>query len=141
MSVTIDDKEFKEGIDKFISQQLRKSIIAGMEKACLKIEDIAKDKAPKDLGQLAGSIGSEVEDNGSEVDGFITATAEHASYVHEGTGIYAKGGNGRKTPWFYKNRDGKVIKTNGQMPQPFMQEAIDEEWNNISKIIAGACKW
>ncbi len=37
MSVTIDDKEFKEGIDKFINQHLRKSIVNGMEKACLKI--------------------------------------------------------------------------------------------------------
>ena len=36
MSVTIDDKEFKEGIDKFISQQLRKSIIAGMGKGMFK---------------------------------------------------------------------------------------------------------
>lgn len=50
---------------------------------------------------------------------------KYAVYVEYGTGIYAKNGNGRQTPWTYF--DGKNFwRTHGQKPQPYFTPAVEQ---------------
>ena len=51
-----------------------------------------------------------------------------------GTGIYAKDGKGRNTPWIYKNKDGKWIRTRGQKPNPFLDSAVTENLGEIRSL-------
>lgn len=121
----IDNGEFIRSIEEATLQVLL-DMSGKMSKACLIIERAAKQKCPKDTGELEASITSEVEMTGSAIVGTIGSNLDHAPYVHNGTGIYAKDGNGRKTPWKY-TIPGGVHKgtywTRGQKPQPFLEDA------------------
>ena len=67
------------------------------------VEAQAKVNCPVDDGQLRQSIGSEVKGN----IGAIGTNVEYAPYVHQGTGIYAVNGDGRKTRWKYQDAKGE----------------------------------
>ena len=74
-----------EGIDSLIekldnmfdSQQM----IENMGKACALVERAAKQKAPKDNGELRRSITSKVESNGSDIQGVVYTPLEYAPYI------------------------------------------------------------
>lgn len=80
---------------------------------------IPVQKAPGG-GELKTSFGGQINSEKSEV--ILGVKEQYAVYVEFGTGIYAENGNGRKTPWIYKNeKTGHVVRTNGQMPRKFMR--------------------
>lgn len=111
-----------------------------VEKACLVVETQAKQDCPVDQGILRASITSETEVTGEEIVGRIGSNLEYAPYVHNGTGIYAVNGDGRKTPWFYKVNAGKYKGghlTVGQKPQPFLEYASIFNRDKIEKILGG----
>lgn len=139
-STEIDSAEFEKDLKEYINDLLPNGIEAGVEKACLLVEADAKNDVRKDLGQLAASIRSETEKKNNEINGYVSANAEYALFYHEGTGIYAKNGNGRKTPWIYVNREGKRVRTIGQKPKPFLENAVKKNKDKISKIIEQSLK-
>lgn len=109
-----------------------------MDKACLVVESQAKQNCPVDIGILRASITSETEVTASEIVGRVGTNEEYGPYVHNGTGIYAKDGNGRKTPWGYTVRAGKhkgFCWTKGQRPQPFLENAKLEKKSAVERIL------
>lgn len=109
-----------------------------MDKACLVVESQAKQNCPVDIGILRASITSETEVTASEIVGRVGTNEEYGPYVHNGTGIYAKDGNGRKTPWGYTVRAGKhkgFHWTQGQRPQPFLEKAKLEKKSAVERIL------
>ena len=109
-----------------------------MDKACLVVESQAKQNCPVDIGILRASITSETEVTASEIVGRVGTNEEYGPYVHNGTGIYAKDGNGRKTPWGYTIRAGKhkgFHWTQGQRPQPFLENAKLEKKSTVERIL------
>lgn len=108
-------------------------------KACALVERSAKEKAPKDTGELRRSITSRVENEGGAVRGVVFTPLEYAPYVEYGTGLFAENGNGRKdVPWNYKDDKGEWHRTSGQHPQPFMRPALNENREQITRIIKEA---
>lgn len=128
--------EFK-GLDKIIAKldkmQDTSTIVSAMQDACDLVEGSAKYKAPKDTGALKRSITNRVEVIGNEVSGIVFTPLEYAPYQEYGTGLFAENGNGRKTPWVYKDDKGKYHYTHGQHPQPFLRPALKENEQNIKK--------
>lgn len=112
----------------------------GMEKALIMIEFDAKQNCPVDTGHLRASIAHKVEENESQVVGSIGSTLEYAPYVHQGTGIYAVNGDGRKdVPWKYRDKlTGEWHNSSGQKPNPFLQKAIDNNKDKIGEIFKEA---
>lgn len=114
---------------------------ANMNKACLVVERSAKQGCPVDSGALRADIQSTVKVSDAAIVGRIGNTVGYAPYVHNGTGIYAKDGNGRKTPWFVpagisgKYSTGWI--TRGQKPQPYLENARSENMGKISGILGG----
>ena len=49
--------------------------------ACALVERSAKQKAPKDTGELRRSITSKVEGNGADIQGVIYTPLEYAPYI------------------------------------------------------------
>lgn len=107
------------------------AVNAALGKACALVERSAKQKAPKDSGALRRSITSKVEN----LEGVVYTPLEYAPYVEYGTGLFAEDG-GRQTPWAYEDEEsGEWIYTRGQKPQPYMRPALDENRQEIVRII------
>lgn len=132
----------------------------GITTATLRVERSAKQKAPK--GELQQSITSKVED----FVGTVYTPLHYAPYVEYGTGIYAtgKGGGRKEVPWVYVegNVNPSKVKTihteqsareavfflreqgldahmtYGQEPQPYMRPALDENREEIVRILGEA---
>lgn len=117
-----DNNGFVKSIEN-ATMQIIQETRNNMEKACLIVERQAKQDCPVDMGTLRASISHEVDSDGKEIIGRIGSNLEYAPYVHNGTGIYAIDGNGRKTPWRFvviagKYKGGHVIV--GQRPHQFL---------------------
>ncbi len=110
-----------------------------MRKAVLVVERSAKQKAPKGTGDLSRSITSKVNVNGDQVEGIVFTPLYYAPYVEYGTGLFAEGGNGRKdVPWHYQDDEGEWHTTSGMKPQPFMRPALNENREQIKRILEDA---
>lgn len=101
---------------------LHAAVEPGLEKACLRVVADAKRNCPVDKGTLCNTIQYSIEEEGETLAGYVGSNLEYAPYVHQGTGIYAKDGNGRKqVPWvYYSEKDGKRHVTSGSKPRPFL---------------------
>lgn len=113
-------------------------LINNITKACLLVERKGKQYCPIDEGPLRAAMCHDVNVIFGEVIGRVGNTMEYAPYVHQGTGIYAKDGNGRKTPWKYKVKSGKYKGwhiTKGQRPQQFLEKAKIDSIGKIEKIL------
>jgi len=107
----------------------------GIEEACIFVEGKAAALAPVDTGMLRKSITHRIIDRVGYPVGQVGTSTEYAAYLEFGTGIYAKNGDGRKTPWAYKNDNGKVVWTHGNKPQPFLTPALNTSRSSIKRII------
>lgn len=118
----LDDLKDTEGLE------------AALGTACALVERTAKQKAPKDTGALRQSITSEVRN----LEGVVFTPLYYAPYVEYGTGLFAEQGGRTDVPWWYKDDKGEWHKTSGQHPQPFMRPALDENREQILRILKEA---
>lgn len=128
MEFSIDDREVKANMEKFISEILPEKLEQALEQSCLILEGDAKSRCPVDSGQLRQSITHQVDGTRGEVG----TNVEYAPYVEIGTGIYSSEGGGRQTPWVYQDAEGQWHRTSGGKPHPFMKPALEQ---NTSKIL------
>lgn len=139
MKVTFDligEEKVFEILDNLVDTQ---ELERAMAKAALFVEAEAKKKAPRDTGDLARSITSKVETTGGEVVGTVFTPLYYAPYVEYGTGLFAEDGGGRKdVPWHYQDDKGEWHSTSGQHPQPFMRPALDENREQVIRILKEA---
>jgi HK97 gp10 family phage protein len=110
------------------------SLETALGTACALVERSAKQKAPKDTGALRQSITSEVRN----LEGVVFTPLFYAPYVEYGTGLFAEQGGRTDVPWWYKDDKGEWHKTSGQHPQPFMRPALDENREQILRILREA---
>ena len=106
-----------------------------MGRACAMVERSAKQKAPKNTGELRNSITSKVETDGNEVIGVVFTPLEYAPYVEYGTGLFAEEGGRKDVPWHYQDDEGNWHSTSGQKPQPFMRPAFNENREDILRLL------
>ena len=140
-------------------------LVQNMELALDHVAEKAKEKVGVGTGELRAdtkSLGVEIV--GDEVHGAVGNTSDHAIYHHQGTGIYAVNGDGRKTPWVYveggsstggqkkeytweeakraaaflRSKGLKAHATRGSKPNPYLKDTIEQEQSTISKLLGGA---
>lgn len=129
-----------EGMEQLVATLTKKAQLTNLDetmgKACALVERAAKEKAPKDTGELRRSISSRVEDEGKT--GVVYTALEYAPYVEYGTGLFAENGNGRRTPWAYEDEKTKeLIFTRGQHPHPYLRPALYENAEEVLRILKG----
>lgn len=109
-----------------------------ISKSCMLVERSAKQLAPKGrTGELAQSITSEVKG----LTGEVYTPLEYAPYVEYGTGLFAENGGRSAVPWVYCDDKGDFYTTYGQHPQPYMRPALNQNREEIVRIIKeGATK-
>ena len=119
-------------LNKLSNQQMDEAL----NKACILVENQAKENCPVDTGELRMSITHYVEGQ----TGIVGTNKHYAPYVEYGTGLFARDGNGRQTPWSYQDAKGEWHSTKGQKPQPFLEPALLDQQKEIIKIFDEAIK-
>lgn len=105
-----------------------------LEKVGLQAEGYAKKLCKVNTGRLRNSINHAVKEN----DVYIGSNVEYAAYVELGTGVHYP--SGRKTPWVYKDSEGKFHRTTGTKPKPFLRPACTEHTGTYKGIIESEFK-
>ena len=128
-----------EGMDEVLDSIENLAQLEGFKqalgRACALVERDAKIKAPKGAGELRRSITSKIEDRGGELVGIVYTPLEYAPYVEYGTGLFAEEGGRQDVPWCYQDDEGEWHTTRGQHPQPFMRPALNENREQIMRIL------
>lgn len=141
MRVEWDDEMLQQAL-KDLQKNMPNEVVECMSKACAAVEAEAKARCPVDSGALRRSITFDVKQDSDDIKGIVGTTIDYAPYVHEGTGLYARAGNGRKdVPWYYySEKDGKLHRTYGNYPQPFLEEAAEVKAQEIITYFMGLIK-
>lgn len=105
-------------------------------------EGFAKILAPVDLGTLRASINvTHHATNGPGAEVRVGSMVHYAPYVEFGTGVFAEGGRGRRTPWRYFNpRWNRWVRTIGSIPRPFLRPALIGHKHEIMAAIGRTLK-
>ena len=134
-----DTRAFEQSCDE-ADKLVLDILVQNMELTLDHVAGKAKEKVGVGTGALRAdtrSLGVEIV--GDEVHGAVGNSLEHAIYHHQGTGIYAENGDGRKTPWSYDDpKTGEKIWTKGSKPNPYLKDTIEQEQSTISKLLGGA---
>lgn len=126
-----------EGIEeviKLLEERGNMDLTKPLGKACALVEAAAIQNAPKGTGELRRSITSKVDGN----RGVIYTPLEYAPYVEYGTGLFAENGGRKDVPWRYKDDEGNWHTTSGMHPQPFMRPALNQNRDEIIRILKEA---
>ena len=138
-AISAESAELEQALKDFVELRLPKACAAAMEQACLVVEADSKKNCPVSDGTLRESITHAVEEDGETVVGYIGSNIDYAPYIHQGTGIYALMGNGRKeVPWiYYDSKTGEFVSTEGIQPTPFIQDAVEANRAGILTYFGG----
>lgn len=89
----------------------------------------AAEASPVASGQLKGSWDYKVDVSAGTST--IGSPLENAIWNEYGTGEYAVNGDGRKTPWVYKDANGRWHRTTGKKPRRTLQSSFTANKNSI----------
>lgn len=95
-----------------VKRQIDNAVIPWLYEAAGELEAQVKRNTRVDTGQTKGSWSYRV--NESKLEAVVGSPMENAIWEEFGTGEFALHGDGRKTPWHYKDRKGKWHTTTGK---------------------------
>lgn len=123
MGITrIGNRKLRRAVDRW-EKDIETQISYIIQETASIIVHEAKMLVPVDEGALRDSIEMKILGKFKAV---VIVGQFYAVYVEYGTGIYAKNGNGRKTPWsYYYPKIDSWVWTEGMKPQPFWTPAIE----------------
>lgn len=136
MSKEVEIKGAESLIETINGLMDEKSMAEALQKAVALVERTAKQKAPKGNGELRRSITSRIEGE----EGIVFTVLEYAPYVEFGTGLFAEEGGRTDVPWCYQDDEGNWHTTSGMKPHPFMRPALNENREQIKRILKGGIK-
>lgn len=132
MSVKVTDYTV-EVLDAF-EEAIEAALEAVGQQAVTHAKQNLKAAGRSDTGTLRNSITHKVQMSEKAV--YVGTNVHYAIYNEMGTGIYADGGGGRKTPWRYQDAKGNWHTTRGIKPTHFLKNAAQdhaEEYRGIVK--------
>ena len=132
MAVTFEITE--DNSDKVL-EELKNSTQAALEAIGNQAVSHAKKNITQagrvDTGAMRNSMTHQVEGDTC----YVGTNNEYAIYHEFGTGVYAEGGKGRQTGWFYVDKKGEGHYTRGMKPIHFLKNAIMNNVKEYQEII------
>lgn len=127
--------------------QLHEALEAWVERVLtiwgMKVQDYAQLLVPTgtaDSTGIEGYVGGALKQSLTYITDAASKTVTvgsallYALYVELGTGIFAEKGDGRKTPWVWKDQNGKYHFTRGMAPRPFLRPAVEDHIKELQEI-------
>ena len=119
-----------------VIREVQKRLPWAVREASQIVQDSAQALAPVDDGALRTSI---VIEPINEHSAKIGPSIFYDAYLEFGTGIYAKGKSGaKKIPWVYKHPKYGWITTKGNVAQPYMRPAADNNRKKVADMLGVA---
>lgn len=97
------------------------------------VKNVITEESRVDTGAMRNSINHQVVMSENAV--YIGTNSPYAVYNEYGTGIYAEGGKGRKTPWRYVDDKGVGHWTRGMKPIHMIKNGIGNNLEELKQII------
>lgn len=133
------DVKIESNKDLFLNAS-RKQIEKALESVGIQAEgyvkDIITEAGRRDTSAMINNATYAVEMKEQAV--YLGSDVEYTVYHEVGTGIYAEGGGGRKTPWKYTDRKGEEHWTWGIKPLHMFKRAATEHDDEYRAIIEQA---
>lgn len=129
--------KFEDYSDEVI-KSMKSKIIAALHDAAGELVSQAKRNSRVDLGDLKRSWSYRVDEK--KYEAHIGSPLQNAIWEEFGTGEHAVKGNGRKTPWRYKDRSGKWHTTRGKTPNKTLGNAYLAKRKTIKAIFERCLK-
>ncbi len=107
-----------------VQNALKDAALTFLEEAAGELESQAVRNTRVDTGQTKGAWSHEIEEGAMQA--IVGNTEQNAIWEEFGTGEYAVGGNGRKTPWRYQDARGSWHTTTGKRPSRAFERARAE---------------
>lgn len=126
----MDNIIFENYTDEVI-KAIEKFGINWLEEASGELEAQVKQNTVVDTGKTKGSWQHKVDEK--KLEGYVGSNYENAIWEEYGTGIYSSNGNGRKTPWKYKDKNGWHT-TSGKKPRRALQRAFNQKESEIINL-------
>lgn len=114
-----------------VQEAIHNAAIAFLHEAAGELEAQVKRNTRVDTGQLKASWTYTVDS--SKMEAQVGSPLENAIWEEFGTGEFALEGNGRKTPWRYKDVKGNWHYTTGKTPSRALHKAIESTKPRIKK--------
>ena len=105
-----------------VKAKIRRLGVAWLEEASGEVEAQTKQNTKVDTGQTKGSWEHRVDEQKLEAQ--VGSRNKNAIWEEFGTGQYALHGDGRKTPWVYKDDKGNWHRTEGKQPHRALNNAF-----------------
>lgn len=105
-----------------VKAELNAKTLAWLYEAAGELEAQTRRNTRVDTGQLKNSWNYTVDESTGEAT--IGSPLENAIWEEFGTGQYALHGDGRKTEWTYKDREGNWHKTVGKKPNRTLEKSF-----------------
>ena len=138
ISINFNTDEFISSIHSAIKYQVE-TIEQNTNKVAEKILEESKDRTPVDIGTLRDNSDFEVKKEDYELVAWIGYFEFYGVYVHQGTGIFALNGDGRKTKWNWFGTTEKWAgwhTTHGQKPKQFLWDTLTDYIDKIPLLLA-----
>lgn len=129
--------KFEDYSDEVI-KDFKSKVIEALHESAGTIEGQVKRNSRVDTSQLKGSWTYKVDEDNYEAH--IGSPLENAIWEEFGTGEYAVKGNGRKTPWRYKDAKGNWHTTKGKTPNRTLENAFRTKLKTVKNIMERCLK-
>ena len=131
MNMKVELKDNSPEVLAALQNAIGRALFAIGEEAETYAKETIKNSGRVDTGNLMNSI------NHQEGDDFVAVgtSVKYAIWHEVGTGIYAEDGNGRKSPWAFKDSKGEWHYTKGIKPLHFIQNSITEHTNRYKDLL------
>ena len=130
-----------------IIEAMKRQGYAALEEVGLRAEGFAKMKCPVGTpestgiqGYISNGLRKSITHKATAGEVYIGTNlkapdgAPYPLYVELGTGIYATGGKGRKSPWTWYDKNGKAHFTHGMKPRHYLRDAVSEHKEEYRKV-------
>ena len=138
ISIQFNTDDFIASFNSVIKYQVD-TIEKNLNTTAEKILEESKDRTPVDIGTLRDNSDFEVKKEDYALVAWIGYFEFYGVYVHQGTGIFALHGDGRKTPWWWKGTTEKWEgwhHTHGQKPKQFLWDTLTDYIDKIPLLLA-----
>lgn len=126
MSVKFEDNHIQ------VNEAIKAAALAFLNEAAGEVRSQAMQNAVVDTGRTKNSYDYYTDDG--EMTAYVGGNYENIIWEEYGTGEFALHGDGRKTPWRYRDRHGNWHTTRGKRPRQPLLKAFKSKAALIKRV-------